>query len=193
MQGIVITGESEHRCIVTEVAENSDRVAERQSIHYSHRKRNYSQSKAPRQAHNTKHVLQGVDGVVTQGETYRDQPVISKYSKSTRLQSPKSIVEKHLNQAQVEGNEIVLHQKYLYHAGNRARVQDHVDHCQVDHGQKLWCVQTVVKGNDVDHQTVEENRDHVDKGQEDEVEADGRIRLKSNDVEARRMNDDRVV
>lgn len=48
-------------------------------------------------------------------------------------------------------------------------------------------------GDDVDQEAVEKQRDCVDEGEEDKVDGDEWERLKANDVEAWRVNDERVV
>lgn len=90
-------------------------------------------------------------------------------------------------------DKVVFEEEYLYHAGNGARVQGDIDHRQVDDSDKLWSVQAAIKGDDIDQQAVEHQRDHIHEHKEDEVDRDERKRLKSNDIEAWRVNDERVV
>lgn len=193
LQSVVVTGQSKHRGVVTEIAHHPDGLAIRQSSHYTCCKPYDAQSKGPSHGHNTKHAPRCVDRVLPQGDAYCDQPVIGKYSQSVRLQRRKKVVGKHLQQAQVKRDKVVFEEEYLYHAGNGARVQGDIDHRQVDDTDKLWSVQATIKGDDIDQQAVEHQCDHIDEHKEDEVDRDVRKRLKSNDIEAWRVNDERVV
>lgn len=98
-----------------------------------------------------------------------------------------------MQQAQAKRDKVVFEEERAYHAWDGARVQDDVNHCQVDDGDKLWGVQAGSDGDYVDQQAVEKQRDCIDEGEEDEVDGDEGERLKANNVEARRVNDERVV
>lgn len=82
LQCVVITGQSKHRGVVTEIAHHPDRLAIRQLSHYTCCKPYDAQSKGPSHGHDTKHAPRCVDQVLPQGEAYCDQPVIGKYSQS---------------------------------------------------------------------------------------------------------------
>lgn len=98
-----------------------------------------------------------------------------------------------MQQAHAKRDKVVFEEERADHAGYGARVQDDVNHRQVDDGDKLWGVQAGSDGDDVDNQAVKQQRDRVDESEEDEVNGDERERLKANDVEAWRVNDERVV
>lgn len=98
-----------------------------------------------------------------------------------------------MQKAQAERDKVVFEEEHAYHAWDGARVQDDVNHRQVDNSDKLWGVQGGSDGDDVDQQAVEKQGDCVDEGEEDEVDGDERERLKADDVEAWWVNDERVI
>lgn len=98
-----------------------------------------------------------------------------------------------MQQTQAKRDKVVFEEERAYHAWDGARVQDDVNHCQVDHADKFWGVQGGSDGDDVDHQAVEKQGDRIDEGEEDEVDGDERERPEADDVEAWRVNDERVV
>lgn len=193
MQPVVVAGQSEHGGVVAEIAHHPDGLAERQSSHDACRKPNGAQSKGPGHGHDSGHAPQGVDGVLLQRKTNCDQSVVGEDRQGIRLQGGKGVVDKHLQHAHAKRDKVVLEEERAQHAGNGARVQDDVNHCQVDDGDKLWGVQAGSDGDDVDHQGVKQQCDRIDESEEDEVNGDEWERLKANDVEAWRVNDKRVV